>query len=509
MKLLVNKVKKDQVNENELLQQFPQSFNMGLSVLGLKVDEYVQYTVCSKCDSVYELAACTARDSFGNLVTKHCAHVTFPNHPMHTRRRQCGTPLLQTVHIKNNTTFRPLKIYVYHPISTALSCLFNRTGFAAMCEHWRHRHKHTDYMTDVYDGRLWQEWQVMNGQDFLASPFSLVTTINLDWFQPFTHVNYSVGVLYMVILNLPREQQYKMENIILISIIPGPREPKHTINSFLAPLVEELRDLWNGISVTIGTSPKRTIMVRLAVMCIACDIPAVRKMCGFAGHSACLGCSKCKHRFEQKSWGMDYSGFDRTQWELRNSIEHIEHARQYLSAQTASHQSECLSENGVRYSVLVELPYLDLVRNHIVDPMHNLLLGTAKHVMKTWMAKGIVASKDLHVIEERVSKIQCPYDVGRIPLKISSGFYNFTADQWLNWTVVYSAVALKGIIPQNHYNCWLLYVKACSMLCCKFIKKSDVNMADQYLLQFCWNFESLCGADACMHVLQTCIFTFT
>ena len=35
------------------------------------------------------------------------------------------------------------------------------------------------------------------------------------------------------------------------------------------------------------------------------------------------------------------------------------------------------------------------------------------------------------------------------------------------------------------------------MLCCKFIKKSDVNIADQYLLQFCRNFEALCGADAC------------
>ena len=35
------------------------------------------------------------------------------------------------------------------------------------------------------------------------------------------------------------------------------------------------------------------------------------------------------------------------------------------------------------------------------------------------------------------------------------------------------------------------------MLCCKFVKKSDVNTADEYLLQFCRNFEALCGADAC------------
>ena len=153
---------------------------------------------------------------------------------------------------------------------------------------------------------------------------------------------------------------------------------------------------------------------------------------------------------------------------MRNSIEHKEHASKYLTAQSISQQ---VSKNGVRYSVLLELPHLDIVRNHIIDPIHNLLLGTAKHVMKTWMAKGLVASNDLKLLEERVSQIQCPYDAGHIPLKISSGFSGFTADQWLNWTVVYSVVALKGIVDQSHYNCWLLYVKACSMLCCKFIKK--------------------------------------
>ena len=73
MKVLVNKVKKDEVNENVILQQFPQSFNMGLSVLQLKVDEFIQYTVCSKCDSVYELAACSEKDLLKDLFYMvHC-----------------------------------------------------------------------------------------------------------------------------------------------------------------------------------------------------------------------------------------------------------------------------------------------------------------------------------------------------------------------------------------------------------------------------------------------------
>ena len=54
------------------------------------------------------------------------------------------------------------------------------------------------------------------------------------------HVKYSVGVIYLVILNLPREERCKLENIIVVGIIPGPKEPEKNVNSFLVPLMEDL-----------------------------------------------------------------------------------------------------------------------------------------------------------------------------------------------------------------------------------------------------------------------------
>ncbi len=38
------------------------------------------------------------------------------------------------------------------------------------------------------------------------------------------------------------------------------------------------------------------------------------------------------------------------------------------------------SELGCHYSVILKLPYFDPVRMLMVDPMHNLFLGGAKHV---------------------------------------------------------------------------------------------------------------------------------
>ena len=47
-------------------------------------------------------------------------------------------------------------------------------------------------------------------------------TFSVDWFQPYKHLNYSVGAIYIAIL--PRDVRYKVENVLLIGIMPGPHE---------------------------------------------------------------------------------------------------------------------------------------------------------------------------------------------------------------------------------------------------------------------------------------------
>ncbi len=71
---------------------------------------------------------------------------------------------------------------------------------------------------------------------------------NVDWYQPFKNSPYSVGVIYLAILNLPREERFKQENIILVGVIPGPKEPKN-INTYLDTLVDERRELWDGVPI--------------------------------------------------------------------------------------------------------------------------------------------------------------------------------------------------------------------------------------------------------------------
>ena len=95
-------------------------------------------------------------------------------------------------------------------------------------------------MGDVFDGRVWREFQNVNEVPFLAVPHNYALMLNVDWMQPFKHTIYSVGVMYLVLMNLPRNERFKTENVILVGVIPGPSEPKLNVNPYLSPLVDEL-----------------------------------------------------------------------------------------------------------------------------------------------------------------------------------------------------------------------------------------------------------------------------
>lgn len=203
----------------------------------------------------------------------------------------------------------PLRTYCYHPLKNLLQELLQRPGFKESCEKWRQRERKHGIYTDIYDGKIWEEFQTYHGSGFLSKPFTYGLMMNVDWFKLYKHTEYSVGAIYLSIMNLPREIRFKPENILLVGLIPGPCEPKHDINPFLTPLVEELLELFSGVQMKIYPSSELHT-VRCALLGVASDIPACRKASGFLGHSATLGCSRCFKQFPGSVGNKDYSGFD-------------------------------------------------------------------------------------------------------------------------------------------------------------------------------------------------------
>ena len=230
--------------------QVPVTFKDALSLSGISCSDFIEYVVCPSCHSVYELEDCFDHVA-GELRTKNCHHVAYPNHPQLSHRQQCAAPLLKMVKAGKGQKLIPIKVFPYMPIRKSFEALAKRPGFIALCEKWRYRPHVPTYLSDIYDGRLWHEFQAAN---FFRVPMSYLVTLNVDWFQPFLHTQYSVGAMYLTIQNLPRDMRCKEENVILVGVIPGPSEPKLAMNSYLSPLVEELKQAWEGFSVMTSES---------------------------------------------------------------------------------------------------------------------------------------------------------------------------------------------------------------------------------------------------------------
>ena len=93
---------------------------------------------------------------------------------------------------------------------------------------WKRRSMPDGLMSDIYDGSVWKSFLTFNGKDFLSRRYTFGLLINVDWFQPYSHVQYSVGAIYIAILNFPRRLRYRRENMVLIGVIPWASRTKFT-----------------------------------------------------------------------------------------------------------------------------------------------------------------------------------------------------------------------------------------------------------------------------------------
>lgn len=439
--------------------------------------------VCRICHSLYSYEDCIEKRG-SRIFVRFCCECQSSGKSI---------PLLKLViSSQGSQKLYPFLVYPSLSLISSLQAIFSRPGLLDLCEEWR-KQISTDLYCDVFDGQIWKDFLVYQNTPFLVDRHSIGLMMNIDWFQPFKHRSYSIGVVYLVIMNLQRNIRYKRENILIIGLLPGPSEPPKTINTYLAPLVSELLTLWRGKS--FKTADKTTVIVRCALLCIACDLPASKKVSGFLSFTANLGCSRYQNFGTGVFGRQNYSGFDRDTWVYRSMDRHRKDVDETLkcSSKTARERKE--SELGCRYSCLLQLPYFDAVRMLIIDPMHNLYLGTAKNIFRIWRNSGIIDEHDLRVINGRISELNIPSSVRFSRLPSSIGSSNLTAEQWMVWVNYYSLYCLYELLPPDHYECWRHFVLASRLLSRRSVSKNDILLADALLLQFCHRFQTIYGPD--------------
>ena len=344
-------------------KEFPSTAYMARKLLDI-TKRSKTFVACTDCNKLYNPTEIMPKsdDNSANSGFK-CTHIEFPNHPMEKYRQQCGSELLLKVPVNNGFNWRPKMIYPLPCLKTQLSIMYKRPGFEDLLKKWTNRDDIPGIMSDIYDGEIWKTFPSSLNTPNAARFFEPETAdrhlgimINLDWFQPFKSAVYSCGAIYGVICNLPRDIRFKRENMLTLALLPGPNEVKlDKINHYLAPIIDELLELWDGFN--LPTAGKN---VRLAVIFCSNDIPTVRKLCGHA--SALAGCHRCyKRANREEGRKSNFSGFeDMNDWFImKDPVEHRRNAMIWKHQLTKEDRNQHVKRTLVRWSEILRLPYLD------------------------------------------------------------------------------------------------------------------------------------------------------
>lgn len=201
----------------EIGQQFPSKLYKARKCLEINKLNFRRYVVCKRCHRIYYFSECIEGvDSTRR--SKLCSFVQFPHHPHCRMRTPCGALLLKTVELANGKRhLYPFLTYCYVSLELSIQSLLNRLGFFENCERWRSRHSQEGVLRDVYDGKIWKDFQSFGAQSFLSEAGNLALMLNTDFFQPFKHVTYSLGAIYLTVMNLPRSIRNKKTSCLLDS----------------------------------------------------------------------------------------------------------------------------------------------------------------------------------------------------------------------------------------------------------------------------------------------------
>lgn len=354
-------------DQEALLHALPTDVRTALKHLKLEPD-CKTYACCPACFALYP-------PNSGSYPKKCTFKATPADHP-------CNADLLKPGGEGNND-WVPKKTFAHQTFGPWVGQLLSRPGIEkVLSKSW-----------EVPEDGRWRDIMHSPGiQEFLGPDKStlfsvepdghhhLVFSLFIDWFNPFGNKkggkSHSVGAIYLACLNLPPSLRYRPENVYVAGIIPGPREPKlEEINHFLKVIVDDFLTYWNNaVHVTRTADSEHGAFVRAAIVPLVCDLPALRKAGGFAGHSSSqAACSFCNVSKEEMN------GVDASQWRRRSWEEHLRYATEWRDAPNRATRDRVFAAHGLRWSELLRLPYWDPTKYALVDAMHNLYLGLIQH----------------------------------------------------------------------------------------------------------------------------------
>ena len=318
---------------------------------------------------------------------------------------------------------------------------------------------------------------------------NLALSISTDGVPLYKSSKVSMWPVFVVILNLPAMLRNNAKNVILSAVWIGPEKP--IMQLLLEPVASYIRKLSTaGIRIRSPTGIRK--VTAKAVMGIF-DLPAKASVLSAKQYNGKYGCSVYLHPGKRLS--------NNSRIYSPNAV-YPERTHDMVIANAAEAVRTGTSVNGVTgISPLTSV--FNLVSSVPVDYMHAVLEGVARWLTKAWFTpsrnhKPYQLKSQEQTELDSVLLAQCPpCEFSRPPRSIKKHLAYWKASELRNWLLFYSLPLLMKFLPALFWHHYALLVCAMHILLSDRILPSQVDAAEQMLIDFCVLLPELYGESSC------------
>ncbi|KAL5512094.1 hypothetical protein ACEPAG_3615 [Sanghuangporus baumii] len=406
--------------------------------LGLH-DRFLLMPMCSGCHRIFP------PDSPDDLECPECQIALFD---AHTRTQQ------KKIKLK----------YPFFPISQQLAEIIMQPGIEDVMDSWRnYEHKEGEYR-DISDGKFWNSLKGPDGKLFFdqspeqdtANELRIGLTLGFDGFsftQSKSGKTHSSDVLSFSIANLPIQLRYRPRYLLLTGAAPGPKGLSTEQTQYiLEPVVDDLLTLYKHGFIVPMPRFLQGRLCRVVLIAGCMDHIALCKACAMSGHASSNDfCTKCK---APRNSLMTSEGL-KDSFPHRSGEENRRLAFEYRKIDDEDEKQEFFTTHGVGYTELSRLPYFDLVRMAVIDPMHNVLLGIMRcQWHDSWIKTNVLrkrtepylVQRELDLLNAYVNEFEMPSWLGRLPSEVGyPAAGSLSADEYKTLALVYRPIVIPFV----------------------------------------------------------------
>ena len=345
-----------------------------------------RFNLDPQCSSFLQCPVCYALYPYSGTITSDAAEIDRCSYKSTPSSIPCDVPLWEERQSSGKTFLSPRRKYVHQSLKEWVGRLLICPGVAELFREPCNRPAMT-IMGDIWDAPVLRNFKDVDGQSFFrgrGDEIRLAFSLNADGFNPFHMLeakqSVSCTAIYMVVLNFPEHLRFLFCNMYLAGVIPGPGKPSlDQINHALSLLVTELLKFWKGIYYTAIFASQAGCLTKGALIPLVCDMLAARQLIGLGSATSTWFCTLCLLTIQ------DIENLDKSSWPAWDLITQIERAEQWRDCKSEGERDACFKAHGIRWSVLLKLPYWNPILFSVLDSMHAAYLGLVhSHCRKIW-----------------------------------------------------------------------------------------------------------------------------